>query len=135
MIRISALSLSLLAACTSAEPEVEFVATPLSPVEWESWSHAGVRSAHHEITVRRTIRTPTWCRELDASSVLTGSDLVLRVAATEDEGPCPPGEGLWGYMAVVRNLRSGRYNLRVVHTDAAGGKRPEVVLRHQVLVE
>ena len=135
MIRISAICLSLLVACTSAEPEVEFAATPLSPAEWESWSHAGVRSAHHEITVRRTMRTPDWCRHLDASSVLTGSDLVLRVSATEGEGPCPPGEGLWGYMAVVRNLRSGRYNLRVVHTDAAGGTRPEVVLRHQVLVE
>ena len=135
MTRTLAMSALLLTACTAGEPEVEFVATPLTEAEWRSWSRPGVESAHRHITVRRTMNTPSWCRHLDAEVVRTGRELVLRITSTESDGPCPPGEGLWGYMAQIQNLDAGRYRLEVIHTYAADKKPPELVLRHQVVVE
>lgn len=130
-----ALCLLVAAACGGSTPDVDFVATPLTPAEAESWEKAGIRSAHHEITVRRTFRTPTWCRELEADAVRTASDVTLRVMALRSDDPCPPGEGVWGYMAVIHDLAPGRYDLRVVHTYDTPGRPSEVVLSHSVLVE
>lgn len=135
MIRALTICLVLAASCARSEPEVEFVATALTEAEWESWSRAGIKSAHHEITVRRTMRTPSWCRHLDATVLRTTSELVLRITSEETDDPCPAGEGLWGYMALIRNLDPGRYQLRVVHTYADDRRPSEVVLRHQVVVE
>ena len=132
---IPALCLLVAAACDASTPDVDFVAAPLTPAEAESWEKAGIWSAHHEITVRRTLRTPTWCRELEGDAVRTASAVTLRVMAHPSEDPCPPGEGVWGYMAVIHDLAPGRYDLRVVHTDAAPGGRAEVALSHSVLVE
>lgn len=125
-----------LPAC-SAEPEVEFVETPLSAQEWDAWSHAGVQSAHQEITIRRTMRTPSACRTLDAGVVRVGDEITLRVMAQEaEEDDCDPGrEGLFGYLAVIRGLRPGSYDLRVVHVFATPGRPTEEALRHRVLVE
>jgi hypothetical protein len=133
MYRILAV-LMVAGACQPA-PEVDFAATPLTPAEVETWSSAAIRSAYHEITVRRTITTASWCRLLDADAVRTGSEITLRVVARETGGDCPPGEGTWGYIAVIHDLPSGRYDLRVVHTLAAPGRTSRVVLRHPVLVE
>ncbi|HEV2148897.1 MAG TPA: hypothetical protein VGR37_15940 [Longimicrobiaceae bacterium] len=129
------LAVLLTAAACRPAPEVEFVATPLSPAEVEAWSAAAIRSAHHEITVRRTITTGSWCRTLNADAVRTGSEITLRVVAREAGDDCPPGEGTWGYMAIIRDLPSGRYDLRVVHTFATPGRPSRLVLRHPVLVE
>lgn len=124
-----------LAACSEPALEVEFAETPLTPAELAAWSRAGVRSAHQEITVRRTMTTPSWCRDLEADAVRTGSDVTLRVKAVQTEDACPPGEGTWGYVAEVRGLPRGRYNLRVVHTYVDSRRPAEVVLTHPVLVE
>lgn len=129
------LAIALAPACDERAPEVEFAATALTPAEWDTWEQAGIKSAHHEITVRRTMRTPSWCRHLDATGVRSGNELTLRVMATKVEEECPPGEGLWGYLAVIKDLPSGRYDLRVVHTYATPGRSAETVLRHPVLVE
>lgn len=127
--------LLLLGACAEESLEVEFAEAPLTPAELAAWSRAGVRSAHQEITVRRTITTPSWCRDLEADAVRTGNDVTLRVKASETREECPPGEGLWGYLAEIRGLRRGRYNLRVVHTFADPRRASEVVLTHPIVVE
>lgn len=124
-----------LAACAAPALEVEFAETPLTSAEVAAWSRAGVRSAHHEVTVRRTMRTPSWCRDLEADAVRTGSDVTLRVKSTATSGECPPGEATWGYVAEIRGLAPGRYNLRVLHTYDDARRSPEVVLTHPVLVE
>jgi hypothetical protein len=127
----------MLMSCTASRPEVEFVATPLSADEWRTWSQAGVQSAHQEITIRRTIRTPSACRTLDAAVAQVGDEVTLRVMArkTEGNGCNPAEEGLFGYIAVVRGLRPGRYDLRVVHVFADPKRPAQEVLRHSVLVE
>jgi hypothetical protein len=133
---LAALAL-LVVSCTASEPEVEFIATPLSVDEWNTWSHAGVQSAHREITVRRTIRTPSACRTLDADVAQVGHEITLRIVArkAKEDGCSSAGEGLFGYMAVLRGLRPGRYDLRVVHVFANPDRPAEVALRHSVLVE
>jgi hypothetical protein len=133
--RPGAACLLLLAACSDPPLEVEFAETPLTVAEKAAWSRAGVRSAHQEITVRRTITTPSWCRDLEADAIRTGSDVTLRVKASETQDECPPGEGLWGYVAEIRGLKRGRYNLRVIHTFADPRRPSEVVLAHPILVE
>ena len=127
--------LLLLAACSERPLEVEFAETPLTATEMAAWSRAGIRSAHQEITVRRTMETASWCRDLEADAVRTGSDVTLRVKASETQDKCPPGEGLWGYVAEIHGLKRGRYNLRVVHTFADPRRPSEVVLTHPVVVE
>lgn len=122
-----------LAACTERSLAVEFAETPITPAEVDSWTAVTVRSAHHEVLVRRTMTTPSWCRDLEADVVQTGSDVTLRVSAMESDDACPAGEGLWGYLAEIRGLRPGRYNLRVVHTFA-DPRRPSVVELTQPVV-
>lgn len=123
-----------LGACTAQSPEVEFAETPITSAEVGAWSAVTVRSAHREISVRRTITTSSWCRDLEADVVQAGSDVVLRVSATATEEECPPGEGLWGYLAEIRGLPPGRYNLRVVHNFADRRRPSEVVLNQPVAV-
>lgn len=124
-----------LGACTARAPDVEFAATPITPAEISAWSAVTVRIAHREITVRRTITTSEGCRDLEADVVHAGSDVVLRVSATATGEECPPGEGLWGYLAEIRGLPPGRYNLRVVHNFADRQRASEVVLSQPVAVQ
>ena len=135
MYRPLAICVLLLGACTAPQAEVEFVATRLSQEEWQAWSRPGVESAHRHVTVRRTFETPSWCRHLDADLARTGRELVLRVTSAVAEGDCPPGGGLWGYMALIGNLEPGAYSLSVIHTHLDDRKPPERVLQHQVVVE
>lgn len=121
------------AACTERSLEVEFAETPITPAEVDNGTAVTVRSAHHEVLVRRTTEMPSWCRDLEADVVQTGSDVTLRVSAGESDDACPPGDGLWGYLTEIRGLRPGRYNLRVVHTFADPG-RPSVVSLTQAVV-
>ena len=127
--------LLLLGACAEQPLEVEFAETPLTAGEMAGWSAAGVRSAHHEISVRRTIVTPSWCRDFEADVVRTASDVTLRIHALETQEDCPPGEGMWGYLAEIRGLKRGRYNLRVVHTFVDRQRPSELVLTHPIVVE
>lgn len=124
----------LLLGCDRSDPEVEFAATRLSDAEWQTWSGAGVESAHRHITIRRAIQTPP-CRHLEPELIRTGSDLTLRVSAESVGPPCPARDTLWGYMAMIQNLEAGTYDLTVLHTSTADAVGHEVVLRHQVVVE
>lgn len=123
--------------CSESEPRLEFAAVPLSPEEWQAWSRAGVKSAAREITVRRTMRTPSACRTLSGAAAKSAGAITLRVMSREDaDGDCDPAEdGLFGYTAVISGVRPGRYELRVVHVFADLRRPPETVLQHSVLVE
>lgn len=128
--------LMLLAGCSLGEPEVEFVATPLTAAEADAWSQAGIRSAHHEITVRRIIEVAGPCRVFDADAVRMTDEVTLRVSARLDEEDCEaPDAQRFGYLAVIRGLKPGRYQLRVLHAYADPRRRSEVVLEHPVMVE
>lgn len=133
--RIACATLLLMSACSERRLEVEFAETALTAEEMALWSRAGIRSAHDEISVRRTMRTPSWCRDLEAEAVRVGNEVTLRVMAIETDDDCPPGEGLWAYVAEIRGLRRGEYTLRVVHTYADPRRPSEVVLKHPVVVE
>lgn len=124
-----------LAACTERSLEVEFAETPITRAEVDSWTAVTVRSAHHEVLVRRTMETASWCRDLEADVVQTGSDVTLRVSAMKSHDACPAGQGLWGYLAEIRGLRPGRYNLRAVHTFADPARPSAVSLTQAVVVD
>lgn len=132
---IPILALLVCTACSEHALEVQFAEVPLSAAERAEWAQPGVRSAHHEITVRRTMDTPTWCHDLEAEAVRVGSLVNLRVMATRTEEPCPSGAGRWAYIAEISGLRPGAYTLEVVHTVQPSAERSRVVLRHPILVE
>ena len=131
----TAACLLLAASCSDWALEVEFAETPLTAGDAGAWAQPMVQSANGEITVRRTMVTPSACRELDAELVRTGSDLTLRVTSREAGTGCPAGEGRWGSVAEIHGLRRGSYNLQVVHTYADPRRPSEVVLRQPIFVE
>lgn len=126
--------LLLAAACTGPSMEVEFAEAPLTPAEMAAWRGPVVRTASGEITIRGVMETPSWCRELVADAVQAGSEVTLRVSSSESEGECPPGAGMWSYVAEIRDLARGNYTLRVVHAFADARRPSELVLTQPVVV-
>lgn len=123
------------ASCTAPPPVVELEYSPI-PEERLAELPAGVESAHPEITVRRAFVTSGPCRTLEADLVRPDpNQLVLRISAMRGDPDCEDRSRTFEYSAVVRDLRPGRYNLRVVHSTFDNGRRKfETVLDHAVQV-
>ncbi len=68
-------------------------------------------------------QTPTQCYVLDAEFRQNGTNLTVKVTAEPTGAPnCDESMGGFRYTAVVRNLKFGTYDFRVIHdiVDGAG---------------
>lgn len=137
MRRIPLLLLAGLGGCVLDDPTVELEVQPLTTEERDAWTAAGVSSAHHEVVVQRVFQAASECSGLSGDAVRTGTVITLRVIAERQDRPgCRTGvKGLFAYRAVLRGIRTGRYELRVIHTPADPRRPARVVLEHPILVE
>lgn len=122
------------AACANGPAEVEITAEPIAREAVRSGSMATVRSGHHAIRVRHTIRVPDACHELQGDLLHTGGELTLRLHPEPNGRECAPEETYLAYEAHIRELNPGRYSLRVVHAPSDRRNGSEVVLDHPVAV-
>src|SRR5262245_38218298 len=60
-------------------------------------------------------KTPHACFNLRPSFQESGNVLTLRVTAVSTNNQCPTQLGAYRYTGAVRNLRSGTYELRMIH--------------------
>ena len=120
----------LLSACTP-DPEADVAAVRLDSAGVAAWPGASVGSARHAVTVRDTLHAHTACLDFDADVLVHGNDLRLRITSAPTDEACAGGTAVFEYRAVVRDLPSGQYNLRVIHAHAPEGT-PRLVREHPI---
>lgn len=87
--------------------------------------HIDASVALGDVFVLGELNTPTPCYTLTAEFDKKGSALTLHVTAKSNNSPnCGDGIGGWRYTAVIRNLKFGNYDLRVIH-EVSGGQTNE----------
>lgn len=125
----------LLLGCSEPADRVplEFSAEPFGEAEVREWSVARTETGDHQVTVRRAIQTRAKCEALEATLMRSGTTYTLRVGAGPRSGPAA-GEGVCGYTAVLRDLPSGRYHLRVVHAPDVTGGDADLVMDHPIRI-
>ncbi len=125
----------LLASCEmESTGNVDISYKTLDTVEARERSIAALESGFHEVLVRRVIRVPNQCTTLEADLARAGNHLTLRITAVSADDECTQGEAVYAYEAVLKDLRSGRYELQVVHRLAESPVQAKVVLEHPIVV-
>ena len=111
------------AGCSSStDPEVvtDFQWTEADPTTSEEGTTA--TAALGELFVLGHILTPTRCYKLAFDLGKSASRLDLRIKASTSSTPnCDQAAGAYRYTLAIYNLRSGTYEVRVIH-DVAGGQ-------------
>lgn len=128
------------AACASPPPEeapvLRFgtVAAGEHDPATREWSVVAREGGRHEVTVRKAFDSVHPCPELHAQVLRVGTQITLRVTAREGGDDCASPGSPAGYEAVMDGLRTGHYDLRVVHVDDAPGQSAREVFRHALVV-
>jgi hypothetical protein len=111
------------AACSAAtEPDVvtDFQWTEADPATTQEGIAA--TAALGELFVLGHVMTPSRCYKLDFELGRNGQRLSLRIKATASTTPnCDQTAGAYRYTLAIYNLKSGAYNLQVIH-DVTGGQ-------------
>ena len=108
---------------------LDFRADPLRSEDLSEWSVVRLESGHHRVIVRRAADASGSCDDLRADLLRTGHELTLRVSDSARGGiegkaqPC-------GYTAVINQIPSGRYRLRIVHSGPTSRSGAPVVMDH-----
>ena len=106
-----------------------FHVDPLRSEDLSEWSVARLESGHHRVTIRRAADASGNCDALRADLLRTGHALTLRVsesangAAQRESRPC-------GYTAVIDQIPSGQYRLRIIHSGLTSRSGAPVVMDH-----
>ena len=112
---------------------LDFRATPLESDQRTEWSVARLESGHHRVTLRRAVEVASNCDDLDADLLRTAGNLMLRVReSAEPSGPT--ARTPCGYTAVIDEIPSGRYSLRVVHTGFGGASGAREVMNQPLVI-